>query len=72
VNLHVEAREQIKTPAGTFNTIRVQPETPAGLLKDKGKIWIWYSDDAARIPVQGRAHMYGGTLTFTLQRIDRK
>jgi hypothetical protein len=72
VNTHVEAREQIKTPAGTFNTIRVQPETPAGLLKNKGKIWIWYSDDAARIPVQARAHMYWGTLTFTLQRIDRK
>jgi hypothetical protein len=72
VNLHVEAREQIKTPAGTFNTIRVQPETPTGLLKNKGKIWIWYSDDAARIPVQARAHMYWGTLTLTLQRIDRK
>jgi hypothetical protein len=69
VNLHVEAREQLKTPAGTFNTIRVQPETPAGLLKDKGKIWIWYSEDAARIPVQARAHMYWGTLTFTLQRV---
>jgi hypothetical protein len=72
VNLHVEAREQLKTPAGTFNTIRVQPETPIGLLKDKGKIWIWYSDDAARVPVQARAHMYWGTLTFTLQRIDHQ
>jgi hypothetical protein len=72
IDLHVEAREQIKTPAGTFNAIRVQPETPTGLLKNKGKIWIWYSDDAARIPVQARAHMYWGTLTFTLQRIDRK
>ena len=72
VNLHVEAREQIKTPAGTFNAIRVQPETPTGLLKNKGKIWIWYSEDAARIPVQARAHMYWGTLTLTLQRIDRK
>jgi hypothetical protein len=72
VNLHAEAREQIKTPAGTFNTIRVQPEAASGLLKDKGKIWIWYSDDAARVPVQARAHLYWGTLTFTLQRIDRK
>jgi hypothetical protein len=41
-------------------------------LKDKGKIWIWYSDDAARIPVQARAHMYWGMLTFTLQRIDKR
>lgn len=72
VNVHAEAREQIKTPAGTFNTIRVQPEATSGLLKDKGKIWIWYSDDAARIPIQARAHMYWGILTFTLQRIDKK
>jgi Protein of unknown function (DUF3108) len=71
VNVHVEGKEQIKTPAGTFSTIRVQPETPNGLLKEKGKIWVWYSDDAARVPVQVRTHMYWGTLTFTLQRIDR-
>jgi Protein of unknown function (DUF3108) len=72
VNLRVEAREQIKTPAGTFNTIRVQPEALSGVLKDKGKIWIWYSDDATRVPVQMRARMYWGTLTFTLQRIDKR
>lgn len=72
VNVHVEAREQVKTPAGTFPTIRVQPEASSGVLKDKGKIWIWYSDDAARVPVQARAHMYWGTLAFTLLRVDRK
>jgi hypothetical protein len=72
VNVHAEAREPIQTPAGTFNTIRVQPEAASGLLKDKGKIWIWYSDDAARVPVQARAHMYWGILTLTLERIDRK
>lgn len=72
VNAHVEAREQVKTPAGTFPAIRVQPEAVSGLLKDKGKIWIWYSDDAARIPVQARAHMSWGTLSFTLLRVDRK
>jgi Protein of unknown function (DUF3108) len=72
VNVHAEAREQIKTPAGTFNTIRVQPETSSGLLKEKGKIWIWYSDDALRIPVQARVRLYWGMLTFTLQRIDKK
>lgn len=71
VNVHAEAREQIKTPAGTFNTIRVQPESDSGLLKEKGKIWIWYSDDAARIPVQARTRLYWGNLTFTLQRIEK-
>jgi len=72
VEVHVEAREQVKTPAGNFNTIRVQPETSAGVLRDKGKIWVWYSDDAARVPVQMRARMSWGTLTFTLLRIDKK
>jgi hypothetical protein len=72
VMVHVEAREPIKTPAGTFNTIRVQPETASGALRDKGKIWIWYSDDAARVPVQMRVRMSWGTLTFSLLRIDKK
>ena len=72
VLVHVEAREQIKTPAGTFNTIRVQPETATGALRDKGKIWVWYSDDAARIPVQMRAKMSWGTLIFSLLRVDKK
>lgn len=72
VLVHVEAREQVKTAAGTFNAIRVQPETSTGVLRDKGKIWVWYSDDAARVPVQMRAHMSWGTLTFYLLRIDNK
>jgi hypothetical protein len=72
VMVHVEAREQVKTPAGTFNTIRVQPETSTAALRDKGKIWIWYSDDAARVPVQMRARMSWGTLTFSLLRVDKK
>jgi Protein of unknown function (DUF3108) len=69
---HVEGREQVKTPAGTFKTIRVQPEAASGALRDKGKIWVWYSDDAARIPVQMRARMSWGTLTFLLLRVDKK
>ncbi len=72
VDLHVEAREPIKTPAGAFNTIRVRPEAPAELLKNKGQLWIWYSDDEARLPVQLRARFFWGTITFVLQRIDRQ
>jgi Protein of unknown function (DUF3108) len=72
VNVRAEAREQIKTPAGVFNTIRVQPEAASGFLKNKGSIWIWYSDDAARVPVQARVRLAWGTLTFILQRIDKK
>ena len=68
----VEGREEIHTDAGTFNTLRVRPEAPMGILKSKGKIWIWYSDDAQHIPVQMRGRMGWGSLTLRLQRIDRK
>jgi hypothetical protein len=72
VDIHVEAREQIKTPAGTYNTIRVQPDAPADVFKDKPKMWIWYTDNAAHTPVQMRMHMRWGMFTLSLQRIDRK
>ena len=68
---HVEAREEIKVPAGTYKTIRIQPEVLSGPLKGKGKVWIWYSDDASHIPVQMRAKMFWGNLTFKLQRIEQ-
>ena len=68
---HVEAREEIKVPAGTYNTLRIQPEVLSGPLKGKGKVWVWYSDDANHIPVQMRAKMFWGTLTFKLQRIEQ-
>ena len=71
VEAHVEAREEVRTPAGTFQTVRVQPTAAAGVLKDRGQVWIWYSDDVARIPVQMRARLFWGTLTFHLVRIDR-
>ncbi len=71
VDLQVEAREEIKTPAGTFRTVRVQPHAVEGLLKKKGQIWIWYTDDASHMPVQMRARLFWGTLTFRLVRVEK-
>ena len=71
VTVRVEAKEQVKVPAGTFNTIRIAPQAGSGVLKDRGRIWIWYSDDARHIPVQMRARMFWGTLTLRLTRIER-
>jgi len=71
VTAHVEGREDIKVPAGTFHTIRVSSEAADGALKGRGKIWVWFTDDANRTPVQMRAKLTWGTLLFRLQRIDR-
>lgn len=66
VQAHVEAKEQVKTPAGTFQTVRVGPEGDSGILKNRGRIWIWYSDDERHLPVQMRAKLFWGTLTIYL------
>jgi len=67
-----EAREEIKTPAGTFQAVRVQPTAEEGVVKNRGKIWIWYTDDARHIPVRIQARLFWGTLTFDLQSIEDK
>ena len=68
---YVDGREVVKTDAGSFNTLRVAPRSTPELLKGRGRIWLWYSDDAERIPVQMRGRMGWGTLTFSLTKIDR-
>ncbi len=71
IQAHVEGKEQIKTPAGTFQTIRVGPEGDYGALKNRGRIQIWYSDDAQHLPIQIRSKLFWGTLTVYLTRIDK-
>jgi hypothetical protein len=72
VTMKVEAHEEINTPAGTFETIRVQPTAEEGVVKNRGNIWIWYTDDARHMPVQIRARLFWGTITFHLQRVEAK
>jgi hypothetical protein len=72
VTFKPEAREEIKTPAGTFQTIRVEPTADAGVVKNRGNIWIWYTDDARHMPVQIRARLFWGTITFHLQSVEAK
>jgi hypothetical protein len=66
---HVEGKEQIKTPAGTFQTVRVGPEGDSGILS--GRIWIWFTDDAQHLPVQMRAKLSWGTLNIYLTSISK-
>jgi hypothetical protein len=72
VNMKVEGREEVKTPLGTFKTIRVQPTAEAGVVKNRGNIWIWYTDDDRHLPVQMRARLFWGTITFRLSANENK
>ena len=72
VTMKVEGREEIKTTLGTFKTIRVQPTADAGVVKNRGDIWIWYTDDDRHLPVQMRARLFWGTITFRLTGNENK
>jgi hypothetical protein len=72
VTMKVEGREEIKTPLGTFKTVRVQPTADAGVVKNRGNIWIWYTDDDRHLPVQMRARLFWGTITFRLSTNEAK
>jgi hypothetical protein len=72
VTMKVEGREEIKTPAGTFQTLRVEPTAAAGIVKNRGNIWIWYTDDERHMPVQMRARLFWGTITFRLTVVEAK
>lgn len=72
VTMKVEGREEIKTTLGTYKTLRVQPTADAGVVKNRGNIWIWYTDDDRHLPVQMRARLFWGTITFRLTGYESK
>jgi hypothetical protein len=70
VRIEVESRERVKVPSGEFETLRVKAEPLSGAMKAKGVLWVWFSDDERRVPVQMKSKLGYGTLLFRLQRIE--
>ena len=72
VTMKVLGHEEVKTPSGTYQTLRVQPTADEVTVKNRGNIMIWYTDDARHLPVQIRAFLFWGTITFHLQSVENK
>ena len=69
VVLKVLRREKVKVPAGTFNTIVVQPLIrTSGLFGDGGKAEVYFTDDDRRLIVLIKTRMSIGTLQLQLER----
>jgi hypothetical protein len=70
-DIEAQERESVKTPAGTFKTIRYEAHLFNGkLYSRKARMFIWLSDDERKIPVQIRVRLgfAVGTITFQLTR----
>ena len=75
VKVDAQEREEVTTPAGTFKTIRYEANMLNGVIyQRKGRVFIWVSDDARRIPVQIRLRLAFpiGTVTLQLQKEEAK
>jgi hypothetical protein len=64
--VEAQAREDVKTPAGSFKTIKYELYLFNGVLyKRPAHLNVWISDDRRRLPVQIRVRM-----TFTIGTIN--
>lgn len=60
-------RETVKVPAGTFETLIVEPVLKDdGLFKAKGKLTIWVTDDERRMPVRMQSKIPVGSIKAEL------
>jgi hypothetical protein len=70
VMIKVEGHEHVKGPTGEYETLRVGAEPLSGPMKGKGVLWVWFTDDSRRVPVQMKSKLGLATLFFQLQRIE--
>lgn len=68
VKLEAQEREEIKTPAGDFKTVRVEANMLNGVVYSRrGRVFLWLTDDERHVPVQIRLRMNFPVGTVTLQ-----
>jgi hypothetical protein len=71
VEVQVQAKEKIKTPAGEFNTIKVKTYPKyEGVFMHKGEIYIWFTDDDRKIPVLMKSIISIGSIVATLTKMQ--
>lgn len=71
VVLEVLRREEIRVPAGTFETIVVRPIIQTdGLFSEGGEAELYLSDDDRRLPVRVKTRLSIGTANFYLTGYD--
>ncbi len=66
-----KTKETINTMAGTFPCLVVKPfREGTTLLKNKGDMMIWFSDDKNRLPIQIRIKLKYGSMLLKLKDIN--
>ena len=74
VNLHIAYKETIKTPLKKTPCFVIIPKSNNGkaLLKHKGSMKIWISDDEEKLPIKIQETMKYGVLELLLESYETK
>ncbi len=71
VEVQILGKEKTKTPAGEFNTIKVRTYPKyEGVFQNKGEIFIWFTDDARRVPVLMKSTIAIGSIVAALTEMQ--
>ena len=71
VEIQTLGKEKVKTPAGTFDTIKVRTYPKyEGVFMNKGEIFVWFTDDSRRIPVLMKSTISIGSIVTTLSKME--
>ncbi|MEE4311242.1 MAG: DUF3108 domain-containing protein [candidate division KSB1 bacterium] len=70
LEVKVLGRERIKTSAGTFNCIVIEPMLRGdAIFKQRGRLTIWMTDDHRKIPVLMKSKVLIGSIIAEIKRI---
>ncbi len=74
VFVSVEKEDRVAVPAGIFNCIVLTPASADGkkLLKNKGQMKVWLSDDEHKYPVRIEQKTNVGTMLLELEKVIYK
>jgi hypothetical protein len=65
-------KEKVETEAGVFDAFRVQPqlrENETAEDRNRGRLFLWFSDDDRRLPVMAKTVMPIGSVTARLTKV---
>lgn len=71
LEIKVLRRERVEVPVGRFDCLVIEPVMRgAGLFSHQGRLTVWLTDDAARIPVLMKSKIMVGSISAVLTDVD--
>ena len=71
IQIVAKAEETINTVFGSFNCLVIKPfREGSTLLKNKGDMMIWFSNDKKRLPIQIKIKLQYGSMLLKIKEIN--